>query len=105
MSSQLCPGQSLIDRKIDAENFELLTSKLKGQVDQITCPFVVKRQGTGNREKIFIYYPYLPIPFLLSPVTCHLSPVTCHLSPVTCHLPYPKTLAAAAIPVPGVKLS
>jgi hypothetical protein len=74
MSSQLCPGQSLIDRKIDAENFELLTSKLKGQVDQITCPFVVKRQGTGNREKIFIYYPYLPIPFLLSPVTCHLSP-------------------------------
>jgi hypothetical protein len=91
MSSQLCPGQSLIDRKIDAENFELLTSKLKGQVDQITCPFVVKRQGTGNREKIFIYSPYLPIPFLLSPVTCHL--------------PYPKTLAAAAIPVPGVKLS
>lgn len=51
MSSQLCPGQSLIDRKIDAENFELLTSKLKGQVDQITCPFIVRSQEAGVRRQ------------------------------------------------------
>lgn len=51
MSSELCPGQSLIDRKIDAENFELLTSKLKGQVDQITCPFIVRSQESGGRSQ------------------------------------------------------
>jgi hypothetical protein len=90
MSHQLCLVQRLIDLKIDGDNLELFTSKLKGRVDKITCPFVVsswQEVGDSKQQENQIYK------------------ITNHQLPTTNYQLYPKTLAAAAIPAPGVKLS
>ncbi|MFM2060525.1 MAG: hypothetical protein RLZZ507_195 [Cyanobacteriota bacterium] len=51
MSIQLCPVQSLIDRKINSDSFYSLISKIKRRAVQTTRLFNVRRQEAGVRSQ------------------------------------------------------